>query len=116
MDNIKKSVEALKSTTDGFVEIGLQTNGNGTVTTTTFTEQEPSINEGYLGKFTTPHQPRSPTTLSQRAQQSFNRMQAKIRQQQNTNGGRRSRHHRTRRNSKKTRRAKRHSRHRTRRV
>ena len=111
--NIIISSEALKDRTKGFVEFRLQTNGNGTVTTTIFTEQEPSIvNEGYLGRFNPPHPPRSPIIFDSRGNESIKRSQKKMQriQQQNTTGGRRSRHRRTRRNCKKTRRVTKHRR------
>jgi hypothetical protein len=114
MDNIKKSVKALEDSTKGFVEFGLQTNGNGTVTTTLFTEQEPSrVIEGYVSNSLSPRPPRSPIIFDPRGKGSINRSQKKMQQtqQQNTTGGRRSR-----RNSKKTRRSKKHYRRRTRRV
>ena len=115
IESIKQDkVEALIDTTKGFTEIVSHPNGNGTVTTTIFREeQEPSIvNEGYLGRFNPPHPPRSPIIFDSRGNESIKRSQKKMQriQQQNTTGGRRSRHRRTRRNCKKTRRVTKHRR------
>jgi hypothetical protein len=120
LSTIKDDVEALKKATDGFVRIKTRKNINGNVATTIFTNNPEKstgevvikVNERYFKK------PVSPTTLDPRAEKSFkgslSKMQ-KIQQQQNTNGGRRSRHRRTRRNWK-TRRVTKHSRRGTRRV
>jgi Fe2+ transport system protein B len=97
--NIRTQVNILKKTTEGFVQNNRKKNGNGRVVTRFLNNQgNPTKTSGSI-EIINNYEPFS----------------AKIIPPKNTTGGRRSRR-RTHRNSKKTRRAKKHSRHRTRRV